>query len=71
MAVIIGVRFKNMGKVYYFDPGEHTLEKGDRVVVETTRGLECGEVMIGNTEIEDSAVVSPSSRWCAPPPRRI
>lgn len=59
MAVIIGVRFKNKGKVYYFDPGEHKLEKGSRVVVETTRGLECGEVMIGNTEVDDSTVVSP------------
>lgn len=59
MAEIIGVRFKNVGKVYYFDPAGHTMEKGSRVVVETTRGLECGEVVIANTEVSDDAVVSP------------
>ena len=40
MAVIIGVRFKNTGKVYYFDPGQNQLEKGRLVVVETARGIE-------------------------------
>ena len=40
MAVIIGVRFKNTGKVYYFDPGQNQLEKGSLVVVETARGIE-------------------------------
>ena len=59
MAVIIGVRFKNVGKVYYFSPGEHQLEPGDFVVVETARGVECGEVVIGNREMNDSTIVSP------------
>ncbi|MCI8554744.1 MAG: stage 0 sporulation family protein [Clostridiales bacterium] len=59
MAEIIGVRFKNVGKVYYFDPAGHQMEKGSRVVVETTRGLECGEVVIANTEVSEDAVVSP------------
>ena len=43
MAEVIGVRFKNMGKVYYFDPNGEKLENGDRVVVETARGVECGD----------------------------
>ncbi len=59
MAVIIGVRFKNTGKVYYFDPGENTLLKGDLVVVETARGTECGEVVIPNKEVADATIVKP------------
>lgn len=39
MAEIIGVRFKNVGKIYYFDPDGKTLQQGDRVIVETARGL--------------------------------
>lgn len=59
MAEIIGVRFKNVGKIYYFSPGEHRLEKGSRVVVETARGLECGEVVIANREAPEDAIVKP------------
>ncbi len=59
MAVIIGIRFKNTGKVYYFDPGENTLRKGDLVVVETARGTECGEVVIPNKEVADATIVKP------------
>ncbi len=59
MAVIIGVRFKNTGKVYYFDPGQNQLEKGSQVVVETARGIECGEVVIPNKEVADSTIVKP------------
>ena len=59
MAVIIGVRFKNTGKVYYFDPGQNQLEKGSLVVVETARGIECGEVVIHNKEVADSTIVKP------------
>ena len=43
MAEVIGVRFKNMGKVYYFDPNSEKLSADDHVVVETARGVECGE----------------------------
>ena len=39
MAEIIGIRFKNMGKVYYFDPAGSSFQKGDHVVVETARGM--------------------------------
>ena len=50
MAEVIGVRFKEVGKVYYFDPGKATLKTGDTVIVETSRGVECGKVAIPNKE---------------------
>ena len=59
MANIIGVRFKNMGKVYYFDAAGYTLQKGDPVVVETARGLECGEVAMANRDMADEELVKP------------
>ena len=59
MAEIVGVRFKDAGKVYYFDPSGMTIAKGDRVIVETARGLECGFVMVGNSEVPDEEVVLP------------
>src|SRR5690606_31423525 len=46
MIPVVGVRFKRVGKVYYFDPGELSLTVGDRVVVETARGIELGEVVV-------------------------
>ena len=59
MAEIIGVRFKDVGKIYYFDPSGLKIQKGSHVVVETARGTECGTVMIGNSEVDDSQVVLP------------
>ena len=59
MAVVIGVRFKDVGKVYYFDPGEETLKKGDKVIVETARGIECGEVAMENREVAEESIVRP------------
>lgn len=56
MAEIVGVRFKNAGKVYYFSPAGFALEKGGMVMVETSRGIECGEVVIPNRQIADDAV---------------
>ena len=47
MAEVVGIRFKEVGKVYYFDPDGKTFEKGDRAIVETARGVECGEVTMG------------------------
>lgn len=44
MIEIIGVRFKNGGKVYYFSPGSWKVKSGDLVITETARGTECGEV---------------------------
>lgn len=59
MTEIIGVRFKEVGKVYYFSPGRNRLSAGDRVIVETSRGTECGEVVIPNRMISDESVVQP------------
>ena len=59
MAEVIGVRFKEVGKVYYFDPGKATLKTGDTVIVETSRGVECGKVAIPNTEVPDEQIVHP------------
>lgn len=59
MSEIVGVRFKEVGKVYHFSPNGLTLQKGDRVIVETARGIECGEVTIENREIDDEELVSP------------
>ena len=50
MAMTVGVRFRNNGKVYDFDPGELTLLPGEKVMVETARGVECGEVVRANRE---------------------
>lgn len=59
MAVVIGVRFKEVGKVYYFDPDGQELKKGDAVIVETARGIECGEVAMENREVSDESIVQP------------
>lgn len=59
MAKIIGVRFKRAGKIYYFDPQDKEFLIGDNVIVETVRGVEFGEVAIGNTEKPSSQVVEP------------
>lgn len=59
MTEIIGVRFKELGKVYSFDPGGTQYQVGDYVIVETSRGVEFGEVAAANYEIEDSEVVAP------------
>ena len=59
MAEVIGVRFKNVGKVYYFDPDGIQASKGSRVIVETARGVECGEVAMPNRPIPDEEIVKP------------
>ena len=56
---IIGVRFKKLGKIYFFNPKDIKVRKGDKVIVETTQGEEYGEVMIPNRLIEDEKVVAP------------
>lgn len=56
---IIGVRFKNMGKVYYFSPKEEKFKRGESAIVETARGVECGEVVLPNREFPQSGLVSP------------
>ncbi|MGN1466929.1 MAG: stage 0 sporulation family protein [Ruminococcus sp.] len=59
MAEVIGVRFKDVGKVYYFAPGEYKLSTGDMVIVETSRGIECGTVALENKEVPDESLNSP------------
>ena len=59
MLTVIGVRFKRVGKVYYFDPCGITVKRGQSVIVETARGVECGECAMGNTEVSEREVVSP------------
>lgn len=59
MSEIIGVRFKNVGKIYYFDPSGMQLKNGQKVIVETARGVECGEVALENREVDPESLVSP------------
>ena len=59
MTKVIGVRFRNAGKIYYFDPAGMDISTGDHVIVETARGIEYGFVVLGSREVEDSKVVSP------------
>ena len=59
MACIIGVRFREVGKIYYFDPDGQELQKGEHVIVETSRGIECGEVAMANRSIPDEEISYP------------
>lgn len=59
MAEVIGVRFKKVGKIYYFDPDGHKLDRDDVVIVETARGIECGTVAIENKETAEEEIVRP------------
>ena len=59
MTKVIGVRFRTAGKVYYFDPLQYQIKRGDHVIVETARGIEYGLVMTGVTEVDDSKVIQP------------
>ncbi|MCI5810888.1 MAG: stage 0 sporulation family protein [Clostridiales bacterium] len=59
MTEIIGVRFKELGKVYSFDPHGTPVQLGQKVIVETARGIELGEVALANKMVEDSEIVSP------------
>lgn len=59
MIDVIGVRFKKASKIYYFDPQQIPLEVGDGVIVETSKGVEYGEVVIGRRQVEDGEVVKP------------
>ena len=59
MAEVIGVRFKDAGKVYYFSPCGNQVEIGMKVVVETAHGIECGEVAMENREVNNKVIVQP------------
>ena len=62
MKNIIGVRFKKLGKIYFFNPKRLRVRKGDKVIVETAQGEEYGEVMIPNRWVEDDKIVLPLKR---------
>lgn len=59
MTYIVGVRFKTVGKVYHFNPQKLDIKKGDFVVVETARGIELGEVVVGKRAINTDSIVKP------------
>lgn len=59
MVNVVGVRFKNVGKIYYFDPGNIDLKKGDNAIVETARGVEFGSIVLANKQIGEDEIVSP------------
>ena len=59
MVKVIGVRFRRTGKIYYFDPAGIEIEAGQHVIVETARGVEYGNVVLGVREVEDDKVVQP------------
>src|SRR5690554_966106 len=59
MLTVVGVRFKKAGKVYYFDPGELIIKEGLSVIVETARGAEFGEVVVGPKQVAEDDVVQP------------
>ncbi len=56
---VIGVRFRNAGKIYYFSPGKNEILFGQHVIVETIRGIEYGYVVLGSRDVEDSKVIQP------------
>lgn len=59
MVTVVGVRFKKAGKIYYFSPAENKIEKGDNVIVETTRGIEFGNCVIGYKKVDDDKIIQP------------
>lgn len=59
MIKVIGVRFRQAGKIYYFDPVDFDIEVGQHVIVETARGIEYGLVLTGPREVEDDKVIQP------------
>lgn len=59
MTKVIGVRFRQAGKIYFFSPGKFYIKKGDKVIVETARGVELGSVVVGVREIPDEEITQP------------
>ena len=59
MAKVVGVRFRNVGKIYYFNPKNYKVKPGDHVIVETARGVEYGKVVLAPKEVADDQVVHP------------
>ncbi len=66
MVEVVGVRFKRIGKVYYFDAGKYQLKKQDNVIVETTRGVEFGTIVMEKRAVDDDQVVQPLKKIIRP-----
>ncbi|QGU93828.1 stage 0 sporulation protein [Clostridium bovifaecis] len=58
MITVVGIRFKKSGKIYYFDPNKLDIKSGDNVIVETVRGIEFGQCVIGPKEISENEVIT-------------
>lgn len=67
---VVGVRFKKAGKIYYFDPGEFLLEKGQYVIVETARGVEYGKIVVPMKQVGENDVVLPLKQVLRPADER-
>lgn len=59
MHTVVGVRFKKAGKIYYFDPKDLDIKKADYAIVETARGIEFGQILVGKKQISEEDIVSP------------
>lgn len=59
MVTVVGVRFKKAGKIYYFAPGNLEIQKDNDVIVETARGIEYGECVIGSKQVSEDKIVPP------------
>ncbi|WP_461812534.1 PSP1 domain-containing protein [Faecalimonas sp.] len=59
MTKVIGVRFRTAGKIYFFSPAKLNIQKGDKVIVETSRGVEFGSVVTNPKEVEDDEITQP------------
>ena len=59
MTEVVGIKFREVGKIYYFDPDSMKIEKGLKVIVETARGMECGDVVVSNKMVDDDQIVPP------------
>jgi cell fate regulator YaaT (PSP1 superfamily) len=59
MVTVVGIRFKKAGKIYYFDPCDFNIQKGDPLIVETARGVEFGECVIGPKQVKETEIVAP------------
>ncbi len=59
MAEVVGIKFREVGKIYYFDPIGIAFVKGERAIVETARGVECGDIAMENTDIDEREIVQP------------
>ena len=59
MTKVIGVRFRQAGKIYFFAPGKLHIKQGDKVIVETARGVEFGSVVTGPKDVPDEEIMQP------------